>query len=313
MQYILIQLLAGCLLLLLNSCDLSRKKKYNNTELAPENKTPAYNFDEPSKKYFLDENLEEISGLSWFGPDQVACVQDESGRVFIYNLEEKKIENHFKFGKSGDYEGIEVVDSTFYVLRSDGTIFYFPVSLVDGRRAISQDSVQQFGITVPGENDIEGLGYDPKRKHLLLAFKNRADENGDVTDEKPIYAVSVTDTLVGNHPQWVITEDQLEEYFNDYKEGIAGKKKSWLEFKPSGIAVHPLTGHIYIIASEGKKLIVLNRKGEIEAAVKISPRMLKQPEGICFAPNGDLYIASEGRGEDGFILKFDYQKKDTSQ
>jgi uncharacterized protein YjiK len=36
--------------------------------------------------------------------------------------------------------------------------------------------------------------------------------------------------------------------------------------------------------------------------------MLKQPEGICFAPEGDLYISSEGRGADGFILRFAYAK-----
>ncbi len=64
-------------------CELSRRKTYNNEELVPEKYQLSYDFDRPGKKYFLGEELEEISGLSWLGEGQLACVQDESGRVYL--------------------------------------------------------------------------------------------------------------------------------------------------------------------------------------------------------------------------------------
>ncbi len=314
-HFVCLRLYVACLLLSIwiTGCDL-RRKEYKNTEFSSPQQPLPYDFDQPTKKYFLNEDLEEVSGLSWFGEDQIACVQDEQGRVFIYNLEDKKTTRWIKFGKGGDYEGIEVVDSTIYVLRSDGILFYFPLSQDSNDYTIEESSVRQFQVSVPGENDVEGLGYDPQRKQLLLAFKNKVDEEGKSGKDKPVYAISLTDTLSSNYPVWTITEKQLKQFFAHHAEepgeekGKKGKKGDWLAFKPSGIAVHPITRQVYLVASEGKKLVILSQKGEIQAVVKLSPRMLKQPEGICFAPNGDLYIASEGRGEDGFILKFAYQK-----
>jgi len=52
-------------------------------------------------------------------------------------------------------------------------------------------------------------------------------------------------------------------------------------------------------------LIILNPKGEIEDLIPLDPKIFRQPEGICFSPNGDLYISSEGKGKSGYILKFD--------
>ena len=75
-------------------------------------------------------------------------------------------------------------------------------------------------------------------------------------------------------------------------------------FKPSGIAVHPKTGQTFIIASDGKKLLVLSEKGQKEALISLNPKTYRQPEGICFSPDGDLFISSEGKDGDGYILRF---------
>ncbi|WP_332367946.1 hypothetical protein [Spirosoma telluris] len=79
-------------------------------------------------------------------------------------------------------------------------------------------------------------------------------------------------------------------------------------YKPSGIAVHPITGEWYILNSAGKRLLITNRQAKIIYSELLDPKQFRQPEGICFAPSGDLFIASEGDGKKGYILKFEYRK-----
>jgi uncharacterized protein YjiK len=303
-------------LLYCSSCDLSRKRTYKNTEIAPSLNYIAYNFDHPTKKYFLNADLEEISGLSYYAPNQLACVQDEAGKLFIYDLNRKRISKRLRFGKDGDYEGVEVVNGMIYVLHSDGKLFRFKLAPKE------ELQVDELKIDLPGKLDIEGLGYDPQRKSLLLAIKNQLINDDENVKEKAIYAYRLDSNRIDPAPVWLFRKKNLKKFLDIYEsqaqkkqeEGEEHSKKKEREeedliFKPSGIAVHPKTGHLYIIASEGKRLLVVDRKGEIVIAVKLAPRMLKQPEGICFAPNGDLFIASEGREGDGFILKFNYQPK----
>jgi len=298
----------GCLLLgVLGSlgpagCELSRKKTYHNEELVPEADQLPYDFDQPTDKYFLGEDLEEISGLSWFDGNRLACVQDESGRVFIYDPQADKITRRIKFGRSGDYEGVEWVGDSLYVIKSDGTLLSFPASA-------QEPVVTTTELPFTGDVDIEGLGYDPQSKHLLLAVKTLRDSADKPVSDKRVYAFDPVRRRLLPEPFMTLRQADLEAFLKAHEQGKAPKKKSEkVVYKPSGVAVHPLTGEVYLLASEGKKLLVLSRQGTIRAAVQLSPRMLKQPEGICFAPGGDLYISSEGRGEDGFILRFAYVK-----
>jgi uncharacterized protein YjiK len=80
--------------------------------------------------------------------------------------------------------------------------------------------------------------------------------------------------------------------------------KGGKEFRPSGIAIHPLTGDMYIIASQGKKLLVLAEDGHKKAIIDLDPSLYTQPEGICFTHQGELFISSEGNGKSGYILQF---------
>ena len=301
-----VRTLVGCLLLgVLGSigpagCELSRKKTYHNEELVPEAYQLPYDFDQPTDKYFLGEDLEEISGLSWFEGNRLACVQDESGRVFIYDPEADKVTRRIKFGRSGDYEGVEWVGDSLYVVKSDGTLLSFPA-------AGDEPVVTTTELPFTGDVDIEGLGYDPRRKHLLLAVKSLRDSSDKALSDKLVYAFDPVRGQLLPEPFITLRQEVLEEFIKTHEQSKPDKKKKdKVVYKPSGVAVHPVTGEVYLLASDGKKLLVLSRQGTIRAAVQLSPRMLKQPEGICFGPEGDLYISSEGRGADGFILRFAY-------
>lgn len=53
-----------------------------------------------------------------------------------------------------------------------------------------------------------------------------------------------------------------------------------------------------------KKMVVLNTAGDIKCVEKLDPHQFKQPEGIAFTPDGDLYISDEGKKEKRIFFIF---------
>ena len=81
-----------------------------------------------------------------------------------------------------------------------------------------------------------------------------------------------------------------------------------MPFMPSGIAIHPDTKDVFLISSVGKLLVVLNKNGKIIDMAPLKRSLFRQPEGITFDKEGNMFISSEGRGKKGYILKFTNQK-----
>ena len=81
-------------------------------------------------------------------------------------------------------------------------------------------------------------------------------------------------------------------------------QKDSRNFAPSGIAIHPINQHIYILASQGKALAVFTPKGQLTHLVKLDTSLFQQPEGITFLPNGKLLIANEAKNQKATILQF---------
>ncbi|MDR6562737.1 MULTISPECIES: SdiA-regulated domain-containing protein [unclassified Arcicella] len=263
----------------------AKKEKHKEKEKTEETTTALtlpYDFENPSQKITLPKSLKEISGLSFYKNNQLACINDEEGKVFIFDLAKKEITQKIPFGKSGDYEGVEVVGNEVFVLRSDGLIKSFK---------IGEPYEREIDCSDPDVVEYEGLSYDPTTGNLLLAAKERIKE---VDSKKMIYAYDFKRKIL--FKSIAIPDEKLI--------GKDGKKT----FRPSGIAIHPITQQVFIIASQGKKLLILSKDGAKEALVDLNPNLYKQPEGICFTPNGNLYISSEGAGGDGYILAFDYKK-----
>ena len=270
------------LLLLLAGCGPAAKKndKPESGTLEAPFKLP-YRLANPTEHYTLPKELKEISGLTYFKDNQLLCVQDEEAVVYVYDTQKKKVTKDFGFGGYGDFEGIEFVGDEVYVLESNGNLFRFkPESKQIGRTKTD----------LPEKTEVEGLGYNPKSKRLLIAVKN-----GKGSSDKAVYSFDLLNRTV--YRDMSLNDEQLK---------AAGIDPG--TYEPSGIAVHPITGEWYILTSAGKRLLITNRQANILYSEKLDPAQFRQPEGICFAPNGDLFIASEGDGKKGYILKFSYQK-----
>jgi uncharacterized protein YjiK len=85
---------------------------------------------------------------------------------------------------------------------------------------------------------------------------------------------------------------------------IMGKAK--IDIRPSAAAIHPKTGDLYIISSQDKLLIIM-KDGVVKASYKLPKKTFRQPEGLTFAPNGDMYISNEAAEAIANILAFRYK------
>ncbi len=266
-----------------------------------------YDLTEPGYELTMPKKLMEISGLGidYTNENCLLAIQDEDGVIFYINKNTGKVDRELSFWKDGDYEGVEMVESEIFVVKSTGTIYQ-----VSNPGKASQ-SVEKFKFFLSSENDIEGLGYDKYNHRLLLACKAKAGEGPEYKYKKGIYAFNLATKTMSEKPVFLLSSDAIHDYLGTAPqirklEKVIEFFNSNFAFSPSGLAVHPKTGNIYISSSVGKMIIVLNPEGVVIHIEKLSKKVHAQPEGICFDSDGTLYIANEGKSKDGMIYQFEY-------
>ena len=267
-----------------------------------------YKLDEPDAVFKLPGRLEEISGLSIGNNDQsLLAVQDEEGKVFVINKETGEVDREFKFWKDGDYEGIEAIGHTVYVVKSTGTIY--KITEKDGEE---EPEVIKYNTFLDGGNDVEGLAYDPVANQLLLACKASAGGDNEFELTKAIYAFDLARFELLPAPRYCIKLEDVNEYLNT--DPLIRKLEKLNEFfapgdaefgfSPSALAIHPKTRDIYILSSIGTILMILSQEGRLQHIEKLHKSIHEQPEGICFDTEGNLFISNEGKGGKGTIYRF---------
>lgn len=268
-----------------------------------------YNLTEPEQRLKLSKKLEEISGLSLsLDGTTLIGIEDENGKIYLIDKSNGEIKEDFTFWKDGDYEGVEVVGSDIYVLKSSGTLYRV-------MNAGSKDQkVEKYNGFLNPDNDVEGLAYDPINHRLLLACKGKAGNGEPFRAKKSIYAFDLATLTLQPNPAFVISLDDIHDYLSTApairkldKLAEMFKPGSELTFAPSGVAIHPITGEIYVLSSVGKVLMIISANGKLLHIEKLRKEVHSQPEGLCFEPDGTLYIANEGKGGRGEILRFGYQ------
>ena len=272
------------------------KNKKQSTDNQKSSFNIPYNLQKPYKKIKLSNKLREISALTYYNDSLLAAVQDEKATIYLINSNKGKIQQKIKIAGDGDFEGIEIVKDTAYMMESNGKI------LQVAHFNSSSPKVEQFDFAFSSKNDCEGLGYNPGTGELLIACKGKAALSGDVQQNenlpemkkyRAVYAVKRSTMQLNNRPKYLLEKKAYEQLS---KTG---------DFKPSAIAVHPLSKNIYILASAGKLLIVLDQNGNYLAHKQLKPDLFVQPEGICFSPDGkQLFISNEGTSKKATLLIF---------
>ena len=110
------------------------------------------------------------------GDGKLACIQDEDGIIFIYDLNKEAVVREIEFEDAGDYEGIEIVGNDIWILKSKGDLYRVKNWLDDQKR-----SVKKYETELSKKNDCEGFGLDPADSTILIACKGfpNLDEDKD--------------------------------------------------------------------------------------------------------------------------------------
>lgn len=279
------------------SCQRAETAKAGNL---PHNGEPTatfilpYDLDHPDKSFAMPAYLQEISGLSLSpSPLKLCAIQDESGSLYFINKETGVVDPPVFFKQTGDFEGVEFVGTTAWAQSSKGILYEIK------NPGTEAQTTQDYPTALTKTNNVEGLCYDAKNNRLLLACKGQKE----LDYSKPVYAFDLATKQLSANPVFSISQEQIQNYLKTVSDDKSTEKlqeqygATTIEFPfgPSGIAIHPKTGDIYMISSVGKVLVVLSETGEIKYMQKLHKETYQQPEGITFDMDGTLYISNEGK------------------
>jgi uncharacterized protein YjiK len=293
------------ILAIFNGCKFNNQEENETTESSI---SPDYQLDHPDTVWQLPAELRDISGLAIFNETTITAVQDEDARIYLIDKLSGKVLSKHDFGKKGDYEGITMVDSTAWVLKSNGNLYR-----VENFRK-PHPVVTRYKTPLTSANNAEGLAYDPQTHSLLIACKGKPNlEKGEkYKGFKAIYSFDLDELSLSTTPAYLIDLSVIEAFrasgaVREFY--IKATKKSGLIsdalfFEPSGIAIHPHNNHLYVISHTAKLLLMISREGIITEIKKLPPRLFNQPEGICFANDGTMHISNEGGKGSASILRF---------
>ena len=223
----------------------------------------------------LPPALDEISGIVYYPKDRsVLAINDEIGWLYKVFLRDSRHLTKWKYSKGADFEDLVLVDSTFYVLKSNGGLIQFKV--------ISPEQVEtkEFPYPFEGKNEFEILYHDSLSKQLVLLCKDcEMDNKNSLT----AVAFHLDSLKFSSTPPYIINVREIENLLEEKK----------FRFKPSAAAIHPVTKELFIVSSVNKVLVVADRRGRPKKVFKINPKLFKQPEGITFSPHGDMLVSNE--------------------
>lgn len=271
------------LLVLFISCNAfsDQDKKYGSPK--------GYRLTEPVR-YRVRESMQEISGIVLHpDPQHIYAINDEEGKIFLINLDANEPYPITKFGKSGDYEDLVFTGEGWVVLKSNGTLFHVTDAFTDSVDATS------YRLERPGKQEFESVYFEPATNNIVLICKQCEEDKHQMAtsayrfnmgakqfDTVPAYRLNVADIArLGG---------------TDIK-----------NYRPAAAAIHPVEKRLYIVSSVNEMLVIAGLDGKVQEVYHLKDNLFRQPEGLSFAPNGDMYISNEAGDGTANILKFTYK------
>lgn len=246
----------------------------------------------PVASFKLDKELNEISGLVAINDKQVAAINDEQGNIYVLSLKDGEVEMEYDFGKKGDYEAISYDGTSFYVLETNGRLHIYEVQT---------DETTIHDLETPRGTELEALSQHPSGRGLLTAYKTTDGQYSG--SQRGIYSISLKRHVkLSDKPLIYWKNDDLKKFSNENGQSslyrlVAGHLLGQAAFQPSGLAVHPISGHYYIISAVHELVMIWDpESNRITNLVRLDPDRLPQPEGITFLTDGSMILASENGG-----------------
>lgn len=232
-------------------------------------------------KMILEKKLNEISGLFYLPKENsFIAIADDKQKVYRVTVD-GKVSNYFEddFGEVADYEDVVKVDSSIFVLVSDGTI-------IDVKRRDSGLISTKYAFPTTdstNKNDFETMYYDSASNGLILLCKECEIEKGKGV--RIAYRFNLATKQFDTGPFYSIPIRSVADRLKDGK----------VDVFPSAAAFNPMDKRLYILSSAGQLLLSTDGRGKIFEVFRLNPTFYPQSEGIAFASNGDMYISNEAK------------------
>lgn len=255
-----------------------------------------YDYDDATKSYKivnrweLPDELKEISGLYWVGDNKVACVQDEDGIIYVYDLDKAMVTNKYKFADDGDYEALCFKDGEYWVAESNGKLFN--VKSLES----AELNTESYDLEFEYRNNIEGLAVNRDGKLWLSVKERNLNNEGDY---KGVYAFDPISKKLNKEPI-------LKIMYNDPKFEVLKTNNPRKLIRPSDLAFSPNSDDLFVLDAEFQKVLIVDPKGSIKELHLLDPEEFEQPEGICFSPSGRMFISNESLSGPANILEVEF-------
>ena len=244
----------------------------------------------PAARWELPRRLREVSGLAATEDGRIFAHDDERGLIHELDPRDGVLVKSFALvdGGSGadggeqrplrgDFEGLVAAGGRFYLVTSDGVLYESGEGRADERV-----TARALRTGLGARCEIEGLGYEPDGRVLLLACKTARE--GVRADAVTIFRWSLAaGALDAARPSLVVPVAELAR--------AGGPPRA---FSASGIERDPRTGNYILVAARQRALAEVTPSGTVVAALRLPAARHPQAEGIALTPDGTLLIADEG-------------------
>lgn len=237
-----------------------------------------YSLDKP-EIFYLPLSLLEISGIAFHNGNSKTtyAIQDEKG--VIYQINKDKISHETQFRKNGDYEDLSILINQMYVLESSGRLFNIALSQLENEETSATNEID---IKLP-KGEYESLYADAESQSLFILCKKCDKKN----------------SILGF--QYDLKNQKKKPKTFEIKTKNFSKKG----FAPSALARNPIDKDWYVISAINESLVIFDTDWNFKESIKLKKDTFRQPEGINFDSQGNLYISSEGDDfTKGKIFKF---------
>lgn len=238
-----------------------------------------FNLEKPCRKFILPSILNEVSGITFVANGSLAAVQDEQGVIYFIDPQNGQLMDQVAFGKAGDYEGLALNESFYFVLESNGTL-----SVVD--RLVG--ATKRFKFKGSKGFDFEGLCLSPSGDRLWVGCKTHKKKK--MNSSILVYGFDLRTMTYEPDP---ILEVRKPKEFGDFR-------ISELCFR---------TPHeLYILSGNPAGLAIYALETNQCTFQELNPTLLKQPEGMSFDEMGQLWISNEKKGAKANLMCFEKLK-----
>jgi len=254
---------------------------------------------DPDSVYTLPKKLKEISGLTYLDKDNIYAINDEKGNLYTFNFVEGEITGKIDIGKDDDYESLARNKNIVYVAESNGNIKVIDIN--------KQTKVDEYDTPFSMRNNVEGMVYDSIGNQLLLACKGDPLDRKKNKGRKGIYSFNLFTEELNEEPYALISLKELRKALKPLNLTKGAMQDLNVNsriniFAPSGLAIDPITGYLYILANRGKILLIMDQSKNPLGLYFLNRKLYGQPEGISFDPNGNLYISNESKAQKANII-----------